>query len=58
MEEMKYKFAPLKDATHKELKVLSVNEDKTFDEMVEKLIESYKMFKKLNDYSKELSENS
>jgi len=50
MEETKYKFAPLKDATHKELKLLSVSEGKTFDEMVEKLLESYKMFSKLDEF--------
>jgi len=35
------RMIPVSPDTHKELKILSVNEDKTFDEMVERLINFY-----------------
>ena len=40
--------------THQELSELKAQENLTFDGMVKKLIVSYIMFNRLEDYSKEL----
>lgn len=37
-----YRFVPVFEDTHKRLKLLTVEEEKTFDEMIKTLISLYK----------------